>query len=90
MRKSGVPTLDSKASISVPAGTQSGKRFRLRGHGVPRVDGGGSGDQWVTVHVHTPERLSDEQRELIERLADLDGEDVGEPGLFERVKNIFG
>jgi len=85
-----VPTLDGKETISIPAGTQSEARFRLRGHGVPDLNGSGRGDQWITVHVRTPSRLSDEQRLLLRQLAELDGEETGEPGLFDRVKNIFG
>ena len=85
-----VPTLNGKETISIPAGTQSESRFRLRGHGVPDLNGGGQGDQWITVHVRTPKRLSEEQRALLTQLAELDGDETGEPGLFDRVKNIFG
>ena len=56
---------------------------------MPALNSGVRGDQYVTVQVVTPTKLSDEQRRLIEELAELDGEEAGEPGLFERVKNIF-
>ena len=85
-----VPTLDGEERLAVPAGTQSGTQFRIRGKGVPRLQGGGRGDLWVTLRVRTPQKLSDEQRGLLERLAELDGEQTGEQGLFDRVKNIFG
>jgi molecular chaperone DnaJ len=85
-----VPTLDGDEDLTIPAGTQSGSSFRLRGRGVPRLNGGGKGDQYVTVHLHTPQRLNDEQRRLLEELGELDGEVKPEPGLFDRVKNIFG
>ena len=84
-----VPTTDGQESIKIPAGTASGTRFRLRGKGAPSLRGGGRGDQYVTVHVHVPKRLTDEQRQLLEQLAELDGEATLEPGLFERVRNIF-
>ena len=64
-----VPTLDGEHELQVPAGTQSGTRFRLRGKGVPSLDRRGRGDHYLTVVVHTPESLDTEQRELLERLA---------------------
>jgi molecular chaperone DnaJ len=84
-----VPTIDGDEQLEVPAGTQSGTRFRLRGRGVPSLDGRGRGDHYVTVQIRTPKRLGKERRELIEQLAELDGEEHDEPGLFDRVKNIF-
>jgi molecular chaperone DnaJ len=85
-----VPTLDGDDVLEVPAGTQSGTRFRLRGRGVPSLEGRGRGDQYVTVEVRTPERLSKVQRELFERLAEIEGSEEPDPGLFGRVRNIFG
>ena len=85
-----IPTLDGEDKLSVPAGTQTGASFRLRGRGVPALDGRGRGDQYVTVHVRTPERLSKAQRELFERLAEIERTETGDGGLFERVRNIFG
>lgn len=64
-----VPTLTGKALIKVPAGTASGKVFRLKGKGFPRIGGFGSGDMLVTVMVDTPSSLSSKQRELLEELA---------------------
>ncbi len=84
-----VPTLDGEESMTISPGTQSGTRFTLRGMGVPGLSGGRRGDQHVTVHVRTPTRLTDEQRELLQRLADLEGDVTLEPGLFDRVKSIF-
>ncbi len=85
-----VPTLDGEEALTIPAGTQTGESFRLRGRGVPVLNGSGRGDQYVTVTVRTPTRLSEEKRRLLEELARLDGEETSEPGLFDRVKNIFG
>ncbi len=64
-----VPTVDGPVALKIPAGTQTGQNFRLRGHGAPDVRGGERGDQVVTVRVQTPTRLNGEQRELFERLA---------------------
>lgn len=63
-----VPTLDGKVRMKVPAGTQSGHVFRLRGKGVPRGEGGEPGDQHVTVRVETPTRLTAAQRRVVEEL----------------------
>ncbi|MBI4437776.1 molecular chaperone DnaJ [Candidatus Uhrbacteria bacterium] len=61
-----IETVDGKGDLKIPAGTQSGAQFRLRGKGVPSR--GGRGDQIVTVAVRTPERLSREQKKLLEQL----------------------
>ena len=84
-----VPTLYGEEILRVPAGTQSGEVFRLKGKGIPVVNGNRRGDQYVTVQVRTPKRLSDEQRQLLEQLAEVEGDDTGERGLFDRVKGIF-
>ncbi len=79
-----VPTLDGKkARIKIPAGTQSGSVFRLKGKGIPRLHGfGGTGDMHVRVNVKTPTNLSGRQKELLEELAAEFGErkkDVNDP-----------
>lgn len=84
-----VPTIDGETTLEVPAGTQSGTEIRLRDRGVASLDGRGKGDQVVTVRVRVPRRLSREQRELIEKLAEHDASEPEEPGLFDRVKRIF-
>ncbi len=75
--------------VEVDAGTQSGTVLRLRGKGLPSLDRGGRGDLHVTIRVETPRRLTAEQRQLLERLAELDGDETAERGLFDRVKDIF-
>lgn len=74
-----VPTLDGKrARVKIPAGTQSGSVFRLKGKGVPRLHGfGGTGDMHVRVNVKTPTSLSGRQKELLEELAAEFGEKKG-------------
>ncbi len=64
-----VPSLDGKASLKIPPGTQSGKLFRLKGKGVPSVNNKGKGDQLVKVHIVTPHHLDRRQRRLFEELA---------------------
>jgi len=64
-----VPTLDGTVTLNIPAGTQPGRTFRVRGKGVPKR--GGKGDLLVKVQVEVPTRLSLEERELIEKLAEL-------------------
>jgi molecular chaperone DnaJ len=71
-----VPTLDGPVKLKIPAGTQPGKVFRLRGHGFPQLNGSGRGDQHVRVVVETPTHLSREQREILERFAALSGEET--------------
>ena len=69
--KVAVPTLNgTPVTVKIPAGTQAGKTFRVRGKGVP-LKGGGHGDLLAKVRVTVPEELTREQRELIERLAEI-------------------
>lgn len=66
-----VPTLEGEADLKIPAGTQSGTMFRLRGLGIPDVRGYRKGDQIVTTHVETPTKLTKEQKDLIKRFDEL-------------------
>lgn len=63
-----VPTLSGKAKIKIPAGTQGGKLLRLRGKGIPDVNGYGSGDQLIYVNVWTPKNLTKEEKSMLETL----------------------
>lgn len=67
-----VETLDGPVTMKIPPGTQTGTAFRLRGRGAHRIRGGGRGDHLVRVEVEVPRRLTAEQRELLERLAELE------------------
>lgn len=69
-----VPTLNGRAKIKVPAGTQTGSVFRLRGKGMPRLQGIGSGDLHVKVKIKTPTALTERQKQLLEALATELGE----------------
>lgn len=66
-----VPTVNGHVTMSMPAATQSGQVFHLRGRGLPRVNANGTGDLHVRVQLWTPERVSDEERRLVERLGEL-------------------
>ena len=87
-----VPTLDGKHRMKVPAGTQSGKVIPIKGKGIPRLHGGGRGDQHVRILVETPTHLSAEQKELLERFAELSGEQTHPQTktFFEKVRELFG
>ena len=69
-----IDTIDGKVKYSLPAGTQPGTTFRLRGKGVPSVNGRGRGDQYVTVRITVPTNLTGEQREALSRFAEAMGE----------------
>ena len=87
-----VPTPHGKMRIKIPAATQSGSVFRLKGKGVPDVRGYGHGDALVRVLVETPKKLSAKQRELLEEFARISGEEVHPiaKGFFDKVKEMFG
>ena len=87
-----VPTLDGKVKMKIPGGTQSGKVFRLRGKGIPHLNGYQRGDQHVRVTVEVPEKLSRKQRDLLEQFAANSGEDSNpqSKGFFDKVKELFG
>lgn len=89
-----VPTVDGETELQIPAGTQSGKVFRISGKGVPHLRRNGRGDELVTVHVTTPKRLNAEQRKLFEQLAKtLESAKVASEdgkGFFEKVRDAFG
>lgn len=86
-----IPTLDGKVSLKIPEGTQSGKIFRLRGKGIPVLQGYGRGDQLVVVRVETPTNLNRQQRELLEEFARISSEDVNPMGksFFDKVMDMF-
>ncbi len=92
-----VPTLDGEVVLKIPAATQSDKVFVLRERGVPRLRGGGRGDQLVRVRVVTPQNLSAEQRRLFQQLAEtfnpdhteVPEEEPQEKGFFEKFKDFL-
>lgn len=82
-----VPTLSSSAEITIPPGTQSESVFRLRGQGVPAMNYGRKGDLYCKVRVKVPEKLTSEQKELIEKLAEMFDEDIEELSFMDRLKS---
>lgn len=86
-----VPTIEGEAKLKIPAGTQSGKVFRLRHKGIASLHTGTRGDQQVVVRVETPTKLSDRQKEILEEFAALSGEDTTplRKNFFSKVKEIF-
>jgi molecular chaperone DnaJ len=87
-----VPTVDGKAKLTIPPGTQPGKIFRLKGKGVPHLRGNGRGDQLVIVNVEIPTRLTAEQRELFEKLAKTMGTEPHpqEKSFLDLLKEVLG
>ncbi|SES66612.1 molecular chaperone DnaJ [Anaerobranca gottschalkii DSM 13577] len=86
-----VPTLDGRAKLKIPPGTQSGTIFKLKGKGIPYIRGIGRGDQHVKVKVEIPKTLSEEERQLLRKLAEIRKETVdnSSKGIFSRVKDAF-
>lgn len=88
-----VPTIAGKVKIKVPAGTQGGKIFRLKGKGLPAVQSYSKGDQLIHVNLWTPKKLSDEEKKILEKLRKSDNftPDPGksDKGFFERMKDYF-
>jgi len=88
-----IPTLDGDAELKIPAGTQTGQAFVLKGHGVPHLRRNGRGDQIVNVFVATPTKLTGEQKELLRELyKTLGTEPVPQEdrGFFDKVRDAFG
>ncbi|RCW51311.1 molecular chaperone DnaJ [Paenibacillus prosopidis] len=88
-----IPTLTEKVKLKVPAGTQTGTYFRLKGKGVPKLRGYGQGDQHVKVTIVTPTNLTDEQKELLRQFGGLSSDTSNEQehheSIFERMKKAF-
>lgn len=85
-----IETFDGTVEMDVPAGTQSGETFRLRGKGMPHLRRRGHGDLFVRTQVVTPESLNQEQRDALEAFAEAGGEEIEvEQGFFEKLKNSF-
>jgi len=86
------PTIKGSATLNIPAGTQDGKVFRLKGLGFPSLRGYSIGDQLVRIKIDIPTKLSTRQRELLEEYAKVSGEDAGTgpDHLIGKVKNLFG
>ena len=88
-----VPTIDGRAKIKIPAGTQSGKIFRLKGKGFPAVNSYEKGDQLIHVSVWTPQNLTAEEKALMEKLGHSPNlkpqPDKNDKGFFDKIKDMF-
>ena len=87
-----VPTVHGNVEMVIPAGTQTGKTFRLKGKGAPRLRGGSQGDQLVTVKIVTPTKLNDAQKEALLAFAKASGDEKIAPqkkGFFNKVKDVL-
>ena len=89
-----IPTVDGKVKIKIDPGTQSGKILRLRGKGIPELNGYGRGDLLVNIQVWTPQNVTRDEARIIEKLKESDSftpkPDKNDRNLFERMKNFFG
>jgi molecular chaperone DnaJ len=88
-----VPTIDGRAKIKIPAGTQSGKIFRLKGKGFPEVNGYSRGDQLIHVNVWTPQNFTHEEKEMLDQMNKSPNfkpqPGKSEKSFFEKVKEVF-
>ncbi len=88
-----VPTIDGRAKIKIPAGTQSGKIFRLKGKGFPHVNSYEKGDQLIQVNIWTPQHISSDEKEVLERMADSPNfepkPEKNEKSFFDKVREMF-
>ena len=88
-----IPTLDGKAQLKIPQGTQNGKVIRIKDHGVLRLNGKGRGDQLVIIRVVTPQSLDYKQRRLLEELAETLPEakipEDEREGIIDRIKSAL-
>ncbi|MBQ4230730.1 MAG: molecular chaperone DnaJ [Salinivirgaceae bacterium] len=89
-----IPTVDGRVKIKIDPGTQSGKILRLRGKGIPEINGYGRGDLLVNIQVWTPQNVTRDEVRIIEKLKESDSftpkPDKNDRNLFERMKNFFG
>lgn len=88
-----VPTITGKAKVKIPAGTQSGKMLQLRGKGITDINGYGKGDQFIHVHVWTPQKLTSEEKETLAALREAPNfapnPSKKEQSFFDRVRSFF-
>src|SRR5207237_1591440 len=88
-----VPTIEGRAKIKIPPGTQSGKIFRLKGKGFPEVNGYARGDQLIHVNIWTPQNLTSEEKVMLEKMNNSENfkpnPDKNNKSFFDRVKEAF-
>lgn len=84
-----VKTLDGEEDLKISAGTQTGTVFRIKNHGMPNLGGRGKGDLFAAVTLVTPKTLTQEQRKLLEQLAEIEDVDFSDESFIDKVRNIF-
>lgn len=85
-----IPTMEKPVKLRIPAGTQTGTIFRIKGYGMPHVNWEGRGNLYVKVRVVTPQKLNKRQKELLKEFAKVSGDEIKkEKGLFERMKDAI-
>jgi molecular chaperone DnaJ len=88
-----VPTIDGRAKIKIPAGTQSGKVFRLKGKGFPAVNSYEKGDQLVQVNVWTPQEVNNEERSMLDKMSHSSNfkpnPDKNQKSFFDKMREMF-
>lgn len=86
-----VPTIEGPVKLKIPAATQTGKIFRLKGKGIASLRTGRRGDEQVVIRVETPSKLTKRQKEIMEEFAEISGEhgSPGEKNFFSKVKEMF-
>ncbi|HRI25076.1 MAG TPA: DnaJ C-terminal domain-containing protein, partial [Ferruginibacter sp.] len=88
-----VPTIDGRAKIKIPAGTQSGKIFRLKGKGFPNVNSYEKGDQLIQVNVWTPQHVTDEEKKMLEKMQASENfkprPEKNDKSFFDKVREMF-
>jgi molecular chaperone DnaJ len=88
-----VPTIDGKAKIKIPPGTQSGKIFRLKGKGFPSVNSYDKGDQLIHVNVWTPQHVSAEEKQQLDKMQHSENfqpkPEKGDKSFFDKVREMF-
>jgi molecular chaperone DnaJ len=84
-----VPTLRGRAGLTIPAGTPNGKVFRLRGQGLPLLEGSGRGDQLVRAFIEVPKKLNDRQKELLREFGEIESKGSPHSSFFDKIVNYF-
>lgn len=84
-----IPTLRGKVEMTIPAGTQSGKVFRLRDQGLPHMERRGRGDQLVRVFIEVPTKLTDRQKELLREFGEIESSESGNKSFFDKIASYF-
>ena len=88
-----IKTIDGKVKINIEPGTQSGKVLRLKGKGIPNIQGYGKGDFLIYVNVWTPQKVSKEEKAILEKLKSSENfkpnPTSSDKGFFERMKDYF-